>query len=33
MYILTTLVNEVLAKLDRETSELGKTDFGFDLVR
>ncbi|MCQ1058566.1 nitrogenase molybdenum-iron protein subunit beta [Photobacterium sp. ZSDE20] len=33
MTILTTLVNEVLAKLDRETSELGKTDFGFDLVR
>ncbi|WP_394153664.1 nitrogenase molybdenum-iron protein subunit beta [Vibrio maritimus] len=33
MYILTTLVNEVLAKLDRETSTLGKTDFGFDLVR
>jgi nitrogenase molybdenum-iron protein beta chain len=33
MYILTTLVNEVLAKLDRETSDLGKTDFGFDLVR
>ncbi|MBM7035581.1 nitrogenase molybdenum-iron protein subunit beta [Vibrio ulleungensis] len=33
MYILTTLVNEVLAKLDKETSDLGKTDFGFDLVR
>jgi nitrogenase molybdenum-iron protein beta chain len=33
MTILTTLVNEVLAKLDRETSVLGKTDFGFDLVR
>ncbi|PNI03636.1 nitrogenase molybdenum-iron protein subunit beta [Vibrio diazotrophicus] len=33
MTILTTLVNEVLAKLDRETSDLGKTDLGFDLVR
>ncbi len=33
MYILTTLVNEVLAKLDRDTSDLGKTDLGFDLVR
>ena len=33
MYILTTLVNEILAKLDRDTSELGKTDFGYDLVR
>ncbi len=33
MYILTTLVNEVLAKQDRESSILGKTDFGFDLVR
>lgn len=33
MYILTTLVNEVLAKLDRDTMELGKTDFAFDLVR
>ncbi|WP_413282654.1 nitrogenase molybdenum-iron protein subunit beta [Vibrio sp. MA40-2] len=33
MSILTTLVNEVLAKLDRQTSVMGKTDFGFDLVR
>ncbi|BDR16053.1 nitrogenase molybdenum-iron protein subunit beta [Vibrio sp. STUT-A11] len=33
MYVLTTLVNEVLAKLDRDTSDLGKTDLGFDLVR
>lgn len=33
MYILTTLVNEVLAKLDRDTMTLGKTDLGFDLVR
>jgi nitrogenase molybdenum-iron protein beta chain len=33
MYMLTTIVNEVLAKLDRETIDLGKTDLGFDLVR
>lgn len=33
MYVLTTLVNEVLAKLDRETMDLGKTDYAFDLVR
>jgi nitrogenase molybdenum-iron protein beta chain len=33
MQILTTLVNEVLAKLDEETSEYGKTDFGFDFIR
>lgn len=33
MQILTTLVNEVLAQLDKETSEYGKTDFGYDLVR
>jgi nitrogenase molybdenum-iron protein beta chain len=33
MYMLTTLVNEVLAKLDQDTSEMGKTDYGFDLVR
>ena len=33
MYILTTLVNEVLAKRDRDSSALGTTDFGFDLVR
>ena len=33
MQILTTLVNEVLAKLDAETMELGGTDYSFDLVR
>ncbi|SHO56818.1 nitrogenase molybdenum-iron protein subunit beta [Vibrio quintilis] len=33
MYVLTTLVNEVLEKLDRDTIEMGKTDLGFDLVR
>lgn len=33
MQILTTLVNEILAKLDQDTSVYGKTDFGFDLVR
>ena len=33
MQILTTLVNEVLAKLDDETSEYGQTDFAYDFVR
>ncbi len=33
MYILTTLVNAVLERLDEETMELGKTDYNFDLVR
>jgi len=33
MQILTTLVNEVLAKLDDETMEIAKTDYNFDLVR
>ncbi|KAA8995594.1 nitrogenase molybdenum-iron protein subunit beta [Affinibrenneria salicis] len=33
MSILTTLVNAVLEKLDRDTMKLGKTDYGFDLVR
>jgi nitrogenase molybdenum-iron protein beta chain len=33
MYILTTLVNAVLERLDDETSEMGKTDYSFDLVR
>jgi nitrogenase molybdenum-iron protein beta chain len=33
MYILTTLVNEVLALRDRQSMTLGKTDLGFDLVR
>ncbi|MGB5446866.1 MAG: nitrogenase molybdenum-iron protein subunit beta [Psychromonas sp.] len=33
MQILTTLVNEILAKLDTQTSKYGATDFGYDLVR
>lgn len=33
MYMLTTLVNAVMEKLDSETMELGKTDYNFDLVR
>lgn len=33
MYILTTLVNAVLEKLDNETMEMGKTDYNFDLIR
>ena len=33
MYILKELVNNVLARLDDETMEMGKTDFNYDLVR
>lgn len=33
MTMLTTLVNAVLEKLDDDASIMGKTDFGFDLVR
>ena len=33
MYMLTTIVNAVLEKLDSDTMEYGKTDYGFDLVR
>ncbi len=33
MYMLTTLVNAVLEKLDEDTMVLGKTDYNFDLVR
>ena len=33
MYILTTLVNEVLARVDQETQYLGATDYNFDLIR
>ena len=33
MYILTTLVNAVLEKLDDETRGMGTTDFNYDLVR
>lgn len=33
MTILTTLVNTVLERLDADTSLMGKTDYGFDLVR
>ncbi len=33
MYLLTTLVNAVLERLDAETSEMGITDFNYDLVR
>ncbi len=33
MTMLTTLVNAVLEKLDADSMDLGKTDFGFDLVR
>ncbi|HHW77255.1 MAG TPA: nitrogenase molybdenum-iron protein subunit beta [Xanthomonadaceae bacterium] len=33
MYILKTLVNAVMERLDQETMIMGKTDYGFDLVR
>ncbi|MEA3639505.1 MAG: nitrogenase molybdenum-iron protein subunit beta [Lamprobacter sp.] len=33
MYMLTTLVNAVLEQLDKQTNEMGVTDFGYDLVR
>jgi nitrogenase molybdenum-iron protein beta chain len=33
MYILTTLVNAVLERLDEETMGMGTTDYNFDLVR
>jgi nitrogenase molybdenum-iron protein beta chain len=33
MYILTTLVNAVLEKLDDDTREMGVTDYNHDLVR
>jgi nitrogenase molybdenum-iron protein beta chain len=33
MYLLTTLVNAVLERLDEETRDMGKTDYGYDLVR
>ena len=33
MYMLTTLVNAVLERLDEETREMGVTDFNYDLIR
>jgi nitrogenase molybdenum-iron protein beta chain len=33
MYMLTTIVNAVLERLDDETREMGVTDFNYDLVR
>jgi nitrogenase molybdenum-iron protein beta chain len=33
MYLLTTLVNAVLERLDAETMTMGKTDYGYDLIR
>jgi nitrogenase molybdenum-iron protein beta chain len=33
MYLLKTLVNAVMEKLDQETMTLGETDYAFDLVR
>ncbi|MGD8274773.1 MAG: nitrogenase component 1, partial [Thiohalocapsa sp.] len=33
MYIVTTLVNAVLERLDEETREMGVTDYNYDLIR
>ncbi|MBK1726493.1 nitrogenase molybdenum-iron protein subunit beta [Halorhodospira neutriphila] len=33
MYILSTLVNEVLARVDEETRHMGETDYNYDLIR
>ena len=33
MYILTTLVNAVLERLDEETRRMGVTDYNHDLIR
>jgi nitrogenase molybdenum-iron protein beta chain len=33
MYMLTTLVNEVLTQLDKDTRGMGTTDYNYDLVR
>ena len=33
MYMLTTLVNEVLERLDEETRGMGTTDYNYDLIR
>jgi nitrogenase molybdenum-iron protein beta chain len=33
MYIVTTLTNAVLEKLDHDTMKLAETDYAFDLVR
>ena len=33
MSMLTTIVNAVLEKLDNDAMVMGKTDYGYDLVR
>ncbi|MBF0181235.1 MAG: nitrogenase molybdenum-iron protein subunit beta [Magnetococcales bacterium] len=33
MYLLTTLVNAVLERLDDETRSMGETDYNYDLIR
>lgn len=33
IYMLTTIVNEILSRLDDETRGMGTTDFNYDLVR
>jgi len=33
MYMLTTIVNEILTRLDEETRGMGTTDYNYDLVR
>jgi nitrogenase molybdenum-iron protein beta chain len=33
MYMLKTIVNAILERLDEETREMGVTDYNYDLVR
>ncbi|WP_340120757.1 nitrogenase molybdenum-iron protein subunit beta [Methylobacter svalbardensis] len=33
IYMLTTLVNAVLEQLDKETKDMGTTDYNYDLIR
>ena len=33
MYMLTTIVNAILERLDDETRGMGTTDYNYDLVR
>jgi nitrogenase molybdenum-iron protein beta chain len=33
MYMLKTIVNTILERLDEETREMGVTDYNYDLVR
>ena len=33
MYILKTLVNNILERLDEDTRGMGTTDYNYDLIR